>query len=73
MFCSGAFGDDIGEDFFGIKELGLDKELNLDRLNVCYNGLYDESVAVDFSSVLLQIPIKLWYGKDKAKAQVAGE
>jgi transcriptional activator SPT7 len=33
-FVNGAFGDDIGEDFFGFKDLGLDKELNLDRINV---------------------------------------
>ncbi|CAO3694480.1 unnamed protein product [Umbelopsis ramanniana] len=50
-FVSGAFGEDIGEDFFGFKDLGLDKELNMDRLSV---------------------PLKLWYGKDKVKAQTTG-
>ncbi|KAJ2964384.1 hypothetical protein NQZ79_g717 [Umbelopsis isabellina] len=50
-FINGALGDDIGEDFFGFKNLGLDKELNLDRIN---------------------IPSRLWYGKDKAKDHVIG-
>ncbi|KAI8376113.1 uncharacterized protein BYT42DRAFT_614896 [Radiomyces spectabilis] len=29
MLMRGAFGDEIGEDFFGFKELGLDKEYDL--------------------------------------------
>lgn len=33
-FINGALGEDIGEDFFGFKDLGLDKELNLERINV---------------------------------------
>ncbi|KAK9384724.1 hypothetical protein V1515DRAFT_610477 [Lipomyces mesembrius] len=33
-FISGGFSDDIGEDFFGFKELGLDEELGLSSLSV---------------------------------------
>ncbi|KAK9476537.1 hypothetical protein V1514DRAFT_175491 [Lipomyces japonicus] len=33
-FVSGGFSDDIGEDFFGFKELGLDQELGLSSLSV---------------------------------------
>ncbi|BFZ56336.1 Transcriptional activator spt7 [Savitreella phatthalungensis] len=33
-FVSGAFGDEIGDDFFGFKELGLDKEFGLSSLSV---------------------------------------
>lgn len=31
---SGSFGEDLGEDFFGFKELGLDKEFGLESLAV---------------------------------------
>ena len=31
---SGSFGEDIGEDYFGFKELGLDREYNIDALSV---------------------------------------
>lgn len=43
-FYSGLFGEDIGEDYFGFRSLGLDQEYNLDSL---------------------QIPSRLWFGKDK--------
>lgn len=33
-FISGDFSEDIGDDFFGFKELGLDKELGLSSLSV---------------------------------------
>lgn len=31
---SGIFGEDIGEDYFGFKNIGLDQEYNLDSLSV---------------------------------------
>lgn len=34
QFISGDFAEDLGEDFFGFKSLGLDKELGLDMLSV---------------------------------------
>lgn len=34
QFVSGDFAEDLGEDFFGFKSLGLDKELGLDFLSV---------------------------------------
>ncbi|CEG71789.1 hypothetical protein RMATCC62417_07459 [Rhizopus microsporus] len=33
-YITGLFGEDIGEDYFGFKDMGLDKEYNLDTLNV---------------------------------------
>ncbi|KAK7206753.1 hypothetical protein BZA70DRAFT_275004 [Myxozyma melibiosi] len=33
-FITGAFSDDIGEDFFGFKELGLDEEFGLSSMSV---------------------------------------
>jgi len=33
-FISGDFSEDIGDDFFGFKELGLDRELGLSSLSV---------------------------------------
>ncbi|KAK9454917.1 hypothetical protein V1511DRAFT_501328 [Dipodascopsis uninucleata] len=33
-FISGTFSDDIGEDFFGFRELGLDEELGLSTMSV---------------------------------------
>lgn len=34
MFVGGDFAEDIGDDFFGFKELGLDKEFGLSSLSV---------------------------------------
>ncbi|KAF8444335.1 hypothetical protein BGX38DRAFT_713995 [Terfezia claveryi] len=34
QFIGGDFAEDIGDDFFGFKELGLDKEFGLDTLSV---------------------------------------
>ncbi|KAG7124391.1 Transcriptional activator spt7 like protein [Verticillium longisporum] len=34
QFVSGDFAEDLGEDFFGFKSLGLDQELGLDMLSV---------------------------------------
>lgn len=34
QFVSGDFAEDLGEDFFGFKELGLDKEMGLDMISV---------------------------------------
>ncbi|KAL5596747.1 hypothetical protein BROUX41_006562 [Berkeleyomyces rouxiae] len=34
QFVSGDFAEDLGEDFFGFRELGLDKDLGLDMLSV---------------------------------------
>ncbi|KAI5790658.1 hypothetical protein DFH27DRAFT_570801 [Peziza echinospora] len=34
QFVGGDFAEDIGDDFFGFKELGLDKEFGLDSLTV---------------------------------------
>lgn len=31
---SGVFGEDLGEDYFGFKSIGLDREYNIDTLNV---------------------------------------
>lgn len=36
FFISGIFGEDIGEDYFGFKSIGLDQEYNLDSLTVIY-------------------------------------
>ncbi|KAI9478715.1 MAG: hypothetical protein EXX96DRAFT_505382 [Benjaminiella poitrasii] len=33
-FITGIFGEDIGEDYFGFKDLGLDQEYNLDNLSI---------------------------------------
>ncbi|CEP13306.1 hypothetical protein [Parasitella parasitica] len=33
-FITGIFGEDIGEDYFGFKNIGLDREYNLDALNI---------------------------------------
>lgn len=34
QFVSGDFAEDLGEDFFGFRELGLDKEMGLDMISV---------------------------------------
>jgi len=34
QFIGGDFAEDIGEDFFGFKELGLDREFGLASLSV---------------------------------------
>jgi hypothetical protein len=34
VFCRGVFGDELGEDFFGFKELGIAQECNMNTLNV---------------------------------------
>jgi len=34
QFVGGDFAEDIGDDFFGFKELGLDKEFGLSSLSV---------------------------------------
>ncbi|GAA5801474.1 hypothetical protein HPULCUR_006922 [Helicostylum pulchrum] len=33
-FVTGIFGEDIGEDYFGFKNIGLDQEYNLDSLSI---------------------------------------
>ncbi|KAI9496603.1 hypothetical protein BDB00DRAFT_807985 [Zychaea mexicana] len=33
-FVTGLFGEDFGEDYFGFKELGLDRELNIDAFSI---------------------------------------
>ncbi|CAO3653291.1 unnamed protein product [Mucor hiemalis] len=33
-FVTGIFGEDIGEDYFGFKNIGLDQEYNLDSLTI---------------------------------------
>ncbi|KAI9264766.1 hypothetical protein BY458DRAFT_513918 [Sporodiniella umbellata] len=33
-FIAGAFGEDFGDDYFGFKSIGLDKEYNLETLNI---------------------------------------
>ncbi|KAK4521289.1 uncharacterized protein ATC70_011903 [Mucor velutinosus] len=33
-FITGVFGEDLGEDYFGFKNIGLDREYNLDALNI---------------------------------------
>ncbi|KAI8139598.1 hypothetical protein BJV82DRAFT_626694 [Fennellomyces sp. T-0311] len=33
-FVTGAFGEDFGEDYFGFKELGLDREYNIDAFSI---------------------------------------
>ncbi|CAO3621827.1 unnamed protein product [Cunninghamella blakesleeana] len=45
-YITGLFGEDLGEDYFGFKELGLDQEYN---------------------SNILNIPPRLWFGKNKSK------
>jgi hypothetical protein len=50
----------------------LDKELNLDRLSVSWK-LGTLQIFVHSRRInTFQIPFKLWYGKDKAKAQISG-
>ena len=39
QFVGGDFAEDIDEDFFGFKELGLDKELGLESLSVPFHLL----------------------------------
>ncbi|KAL9069013.1 MAG: hypothetical protein Q9157_006316 [Trypethelium eluteriae] len=39
QFYGGDFAEDIGEDFFGFKELGLDQELGLESLSVPFHLL----------------------------------
>ncbi|KEY67906.1 hypothetical protein S7711_02117 [Stachybotrys chartarum IBT 7711] len=39
QFMSGDFADDLGEDFFGFKALGLDKEMGLDTFAVPFHLL----------------------------------
>ncbi|RUS22446.1 LOW QUALITY PROTEIN: hypothetical protein BC937DRAFT_89120 [Endogone sp. FLAS-F59071] len=39
VFASGSFGEDLGEDFFGFKELGLDKEFGLESLAITSRDL----------------------------------
>ena len=39
QFTSGDFADDLGEDFFGFKALGLDKEMGLDSFAVPFHLL----------------------------------
>src|SRR5204863_4496349 len=34
-FVSGDFSEELGEDFFGFRELGLDKEFDMISLSVC--------------------------------------
>ncbi|GAN05795.1 SAGA transcriptional complex subunit [Mucor ambiguus] len=33
-FITGVFGEDLGEDYFGFKSIGLDREYSLDALNI---------------------------------------
>ncbi|KAI8364636.1 uncharacterized protein BYT42DRAFT_589889 [Radiomyces spectabilis] len=33
-FLTGAFGEELGDDYFGFKELGLDKELNINSFSI---------------------------------------
>ncbi|KAL0136261.1 hypothetical protein V8B55DRAFT_1537872 [Mucor lusitanicus] len=33
-FITGVFGEDLGEDYFGFKSIGLDREYNIDTLNI---------------------------------------
>jgi transcriptional activator SPT7 len=40
QFMSGDFADDLGEDFFGFKALGLDKEMGLDSFSVPFHLLH---------------------------------
>ncbi|RCI06534.1 Transcriptional activator spt7 [Rhizopus stolonifer] len=48
-FITGIFGEDLGEDYFGFRELGLDREYNMGSL---------------------QIPSRLWFGKNKDNAPI---
>lgn len=32
--CRGAFGEDLGDDYFGFKALGLDQEYNVEAFTV---------------------------------------
>ncbi|UNI17654.1 Transcriptional activator spt7 [Purpureocillium takamizusanense] len=40
QFTSGDFADDLGEDFFGFRALGLDKEMGLDSFAVPFHLLH---------------------------------
>lgn len=45
QYTSGDFADDLGEDFFGFKELGLDKEFGLVNLSVPLHLLHSRIAA----------------------------
>ncbi|KAG6001244.1 hypothetical protein E4U54_001134 [Claviceps lovelessii] len=40
QFMSGDFADDLGEDFFGFRALGLDREMGLDSFSVPFHLLH---------------------------------
>ena len=60
QFVGGDFADDIDEDFFGFKELGLDKEFGLPSLSVplhlLQNRMYNAHQAQNARYVFLRIP-----------------
>lgn len=65
QFVSGDFAEDVDEDFFGFKELGLDKELGLSSLSVpfhllqnrMHNAYQSQNTAVSVGSgVVMEMP-----------------
>ncbi|PHH64458.1 hypothetical protein CDD81_4533 [Ophiocordyceps australis] len=40
QFMSGDFAEDLGEDFFGFRALGLDKEMGIDSISVPFHFLH---------------------------------
>ncbi|KAG1106850.1 hypothetical protein G6F42_016588 [Rhizopus arrhizus] len=52
-FITGTFGEDFGEDYFGFKSIGLDREYSLDALNIptrLWFGKKDKTPAVNDAS-----------------------
>jgi transcriptional activator SPT7 len=41
QFVSGDFAEEMNEDFFGFRELGLDKEFSMDNLSVPFHLLHN--------------------------------
>lgn len=64
QFVGGDFAEDIDEDFFGFKELGLDRELGLATLSVplhlLQNRMYNAAQAQNTRYVLFNSLRRLW-------------
>lgn len=60
---SGDFTEALGEDFFGLKELGLDKELGLSSLTIPSRLFHGRGKKKDSSAVGYVIPHVLFYHK----------
>ncbi|KAK9466430.1 hypothetical protein V1512DRAFT_263594 [Lipomyces arxii] len=76
-FVAGGFSDDIGEDFFGFKELGLDEELGLSSFSVPLHLLHSrlhanaqvQAAPVAQSKIMAAPAFKL-FTRDKIEQQI---